>query len=62
VVRSKSSVKYYAKQIKHIIMRKDVVYLGMIWSGISSLGEAVTSLTSSATLGATGSSSYTSSS
>ena len=29
--RSKSSVKYYAKQIKHIIMRKDVVYLGMIW-------------------------------
>jgi hypothetical protein len=31
MVRSKSSVKYYAKQIKHIIMRKDVVYLGMIW-------------------------------
>jgi hypothetical protein len=31
MVRSKSNVKYYAKQIKHIIMRKDVVYLGMIW-------------------------------
>jgi hypothetical protein len=31
MVRSKSSVKYYAKQIKHIIMRKGVVYLGMIW-------------------------------
>jgi hypothetical protein len=31
MVRSKSSVKYYAKQIKHIIMRKYVVYLGMIW-------------------------------
>jgi hypothetical protein len=31
VVRSKSGVKYYAKQIKNIIMRKDVVYLGMIW-------------------------------
>jgi hypothetical protein len=31
MVRSKSSVKYYAKQIKHIIMRKDVVYLEMIW-------------------------------
>jgi hypothetical protein len=31
MVRSKSNVKYYAKQIKHIIMRKNVVYLGMIW-------------------------------
>jgi hypothetical protein len=31
MVRSKSNVKYYAEQIKHIIMRKDVVYLGMIW-------------------------------
>jgi hypothetical protein len=31
MVRSKSNVKYYAKQIKNIIMRKDVVYLGMIW-------------------------------
>jgi hypothetical protein len=30
MVRSKSNVKYYAKQIKHIIMRKDIVYLGMI--------------------------------
>jgi hypothetical protein len=30
MVRSKSSVKYYAEQIKHIIMRKGVVYLGMI--------------------------------
>jgi hypothetical protein len=31
MVRSKSSVKYYAKQLKHKIMRKGVVYLGMIW-------------------------------
>jgi hypothetical protein len=31
MVRSKSNVKYYAKQIKHIIMRKDVVYLRMVW-------------------------------
>jgi hypothetical protein len=31
MVRSKINVKYYAKQIKHIITRKDVVYLGMIW-------------------------------
>jgi hypothetical protein len=31
MVRSKSSVKYYAKQLKHEIMRKGVVYLGMIW-------------------------------
>jgi hypothetical protein len=31
MVRLKSNVKYYAKQIKHIIMRKDVVYLGRIW-------------------------------
>jgi hypothetical protein len=31
MVRSKSNVNYYAEQIKHIIMRKDVVYLGMIW-------------------------------
>jgi hypothetical protein len=30
MVRSKSNVKFYAKQIKHIIMRKDIVYLGMI--------------------------------
>jgi hypothetical protein len=30
MVRFKSNVKYYAKQIKHIVMRKDVVYLGMI--------------------------------
>jgi hypothetical protein len=30
MVRSKSNVKYYAKQIKHIIMRKYIVYLGMI--------------------------------
>ena len=30
MVRSKSNVKYYTKQIKHIIMRKDIVYLGMI--------------------------------
>jgi hypothetical protein len=30
MVRYESNVKYYAKQIKHIIMRKDIVYLGMI--------------------------------
>ena len=30
MVKSKSSVKYYAEHIKHIIMRKGVVYLGMI--------------------------------
>jgi hypothetical protein len=30
MVRFKSNVKYYAKQIKHIVMRKDIVYLGMI--------------------------------
>ena len=30
MVSSKSSVKYYAEQINHIIMRKGVVYLGMI--------------------------------
>jgi hypothetical protein len=38
MVRSKSNVKYYAEQIKHIIMRKDVVYLGMIrWNDSISL-------------------------
>ena len=38
MVRSKSNVNYYAKQIKHIIMRKDVVYLGMIrWNDSISL-------------------------
>ena len=38
MVKYKSDVKYYAKQIKHIVMRKDVVYLGMIrWSDIMSL-------------------------
>jgi hypothetical protein len=31
MVKYKSNVKYYAKQIKRIVMRKDVVYLGMIW-------------------------------
>jgi hypothetical protein len=30
MVKYESNVKYYAKQIKHIIMRKDIVYLGMI--------------------------------
>ena len=38
MVKYKSYVKYYAKQIKHIVMRKDVVYLGMIrWSDSMSL-------------------------
>ena len=38
MVKYKSNVKYYAKQIKHIVMRKDIVYLGMIrWSDIMSL-------------------------
>jgi hypothetical protein len=30
MVKYESDVKYHAKQIKHIVMRKDVVYLGMI--------------------------------
>jgi hypothetical protein len=28
MVKYESDVKYYAKQIKHIVMRRDVVYLG----------------------------------
>jgi len=31
MVKYESDVKYYAKQIKHKIMRKGIVYLGMIW-------------------------------
>jgi hypothetical protein len=30
MVKYSSDVKYHAKQIKRIVMRKDVVYLGMI--------------------------------
>jgi hypothetical protein len=31
MVKYESDVKYHAKQIKRVVMRKDVVYLGMIW-------------------------------
>ena len=38
MVRYESDVKYHAKQIRHVVMRKDVVYLGMIrWSDSMSL-------------------------
>ena len=30
MVKYESDVKYHAKQIKRVVMRKDVVYLGMI--------------------------------
>jgi hypothetical protein len=38
MVKYKSDVKYHAKQIKRVVMRKDVVYLGMIrWNDNISL-------------------------
>jgi hypothetical protein len=38
MVKYKSDVKYHAKQIKRVVMRKDVVYLGMIrWNDSISL-------------------------
>ena len=38
MVKYESNVKYHAKQIKRIAMRKDIVYLGMIrWSDNMSL-------------------------
>ena len=38
MVRYESDVKYHAKQIKRVVMRKDVVYLGMIrWNDSISL-------------------------
>jgi hypothetical protein len=30
MVKYESNVKYHAKQIKHVVMRKDVIYLGMV--------------------------------
>ena len=38
MVKYESDVKYHAKQIRHVVMRKDVVYLGMIrWNDSISL-------------------------
>ena len=38
MVKYESDVKYHAKQIKRVVMRKDVVYLGMIrWNDSISL-------------------------
>ena len=38
MVKYESDVKYHAKQIKHVVMRKDVVCLGMIsWDDSISL-------------------------
>jgi len=38
MVKYESNVKYYAKQIKRVEMRKEVIYLGMIkWSDNMSL-------------------------
>ena len=38
MVKTKSNVKYHAKQIKRVVMRKDVMYLGMIkWNDNISL-------------------------
>jgi hypothetical protein len=38
MVRYESDVKYHAQQIKRVVMRKDVVYLGMIrWNDSISL-------------------------
>jgi hypothetical protein len=38
MVKYESDVKYHAKQIKCVVMRKDVVYLGMIrWNDSISL-------------------------
>jgi len=38
MVKYKSDVKYHAKQIKRVVMRKDVMYLGMIkWNDNISL-------------------------
>jgi hypothetical protein len=43
MVKYESDVKYHAKQIKRVVMRKDVVYLGMIrWNdsiGLNTGGE-----------------------
>ena len=38
MVKYESDVKYHAKQIKRVVMRKNVVYLGMIrWNDSISL-------------------------
>jgi hypothetical protein len=38
MVKYESDVKYHAKQIKRVVMRKDIVYLGMIrWNDSISL-------------------------
>ena len=38
MVKYESDVKYYAKQIKRVVMRKNIVYLGMIrWNDSISL-------------------------
>jgi hypothetical protein len=55
MVKYESDVKYHAKQIKRVVMRKDVVYLGMLrWNDSISLNTGDEGITMAKSMGKKG--------